>query len=138
MALQTRLHFHPGERILWRRVSLRSLWLFWLLGCATLLLYGLGLFFIVYAAVKWIRVRYLVTTQRVIRAEEHYAFLLRMEHSDLSLPDVTGLEVSRGYAGALLGYTDVTVHGDGTAVTMSGLRDPEELRVTLQPYLASY
>jgi len=136
MALYTRLHFNEGERIIWQqRISLRSLWPFWLLGAATIWLYGLGLLFIVYAAVKWIRVRYLVTSQRVIRNEEHYAFLLRVETRDIALPDVTGLKVSRGYAGELLGYTDVTVQGDSNAVTMTGLRDIDELREALRPYL---
>lgn len=136
MALHTRLHLKKGEHIVWqRRMALRSLWPFWLLGLATVWLYGVGMLFWLYAAVKWIRIRYLVTTQRVIRVEEHYAFLLRVEHSDLSLPDVTGMEVSRGRMGGLLGYTDVTVHGDGNAITMTGLASPSELRETLQPYL---
>ncbi len=136
MALYTRLHLNKKERVTWqRRMSPLALWPFWLLGAATIWLYGLGLLFIVYAAVKWIRVRYLVTNQRVIRMEEHYAFLLRVETRDIALPDVTGLEVSQGRPGRLLGYADVTVRGDSNAVTMSGLRDIDELREALRPYL---
>lgn len=136
MALHTRLHLNRGEHVVWRRrMTLRSLWLFWLLGLATLPLYGIGLLFVIYAAVKWVRIRYLVTDRRVIRAVDHYAFLLRVETSEVRLGDVEALEVSRTTMGRLLGYMDVTIRGSGTTLSMTGLRDAGEIREILQPYL---
>jgi membrane protein YdbS with pleckstrin-like domain len=135
MPLHTHLHL-KDEHVLWRRrMSPLALWPFWLLGLATIWLYGLGLLFWLYAAVKWVRVRYLVTSRRVISAEDHYAFLLRVETCEIPLAEVTDIAVSRGWVGDLLGYADVTIHGDGRAVTLSGLRHPDELRETLRPYL---
>ncbi len=135
MPLHTRLHL-KDEHVVWRqRMSPLALWPFWLLGLATLWLYGLGLLFWLYATVKWVRVHYLVTSRRVIKVEEHYAFLLRVETCDMLLGDITGMNISRGWMGDLLGYADVAIHGDGRAVTLSGLADLDGLRETLRPYL---
>ncbi|MFO8132978.1 MAG: hypothetical protein R6U10_03445 [Thermoplasmatota archaeon] len=136
MALYTRLHLDSGECVVWQhRMALRSLWPFWLLGLVLLPLYGLGLLFWLYAAVKWIRIRYLVTTRRAVRAEDHYAFLLRVETRDVTLGDIRDMEISRSHMGRLLGYADVTIRGDGNAITISGLRDPCMLHEILRPYL---
>jgi len=107
-------------------MTLRSLWLFWLRGLATIWLY---------AAVKWVRIRYLVTSQRVIKAIDHYAFLLHVETKEIPLADINGIDVSQNMIGRLLGYTDITIHGDSTTLTLPGLRHPDELRETLRPYL---
>ena len=106
MSLHTRLHFNKGERIVWRRrMTLWSLWPFWLLGLATIWLYGIGLLFWLYAVVKWIRIRYLVTSQRVIKAIDHYAFLLHVETKEMPLTNINGIDVSQNMIGRLLGYT---------------------------------
>lgn len=116
-------------------MTLRSLWPFWLLGLATIWLYGIGLLFWLYAVVKWIRIRYLVTSQRVIKAIDHYAFLLHVETREMPLADINGIDVSQSMTGRLLGYADVTIHGDSATVTLPGLRHPGKLREVLHPYL---
>lgn len=116
-------------------MALRSLWPFWLLGAATLWLYGIGLIFIVYAAGKWVRVRYPLTNRRVIKAIDHYAFLLRVETEDVLFPHVTGMAVSRSRIGRRLGYADVTIQAGEASLTMTGLGSIDELRDTLRPYL---
>ena len=62
------LNLQRGEKILWMgKRCLASLWLPFLVGVITLVIYGIGVLFIAYAIVTWLKVDYVVTDKRVAK-----------------------------------------------------------------------
>jgi hypothetical protein len=120
------------ERVLWMgKRRLKSLWLPLLLGAATFPLYGIGTVFILYAIILWLRVTYVITSQRAVKVVEHYA-LLGHKIQEIPLSEIRGVYSVQSGMGNLLDYWNV-VFENHTKLVFRGLREPEDVKKTVGP-----
>ena len=80
------------KKILWKgRNCFRGFLPIILVGVLTSWVYGIGIIFIAYAILKWIRVTYLITDKKIVKIIEHYAFY-RIEKREIRYEEVQDLK----------------------------------------------
>ncbi len=127
MPVYIHLHLNKGEKIRWEgRRIFWSLWPVVLIALLTLWIYGLGLLFLIYAIVKWSRIKYLITNLRAIKVTEHYAFLLRTEIKEILLEELTSISATQSIGGKFFKYWNVILEGQQKMV-WEGIKHPREV-----------
>lgn len=128
------LNLLPEEKILWiGKRSLKSLWLFFVVGFVLLPLYGVGIIFIIYAIVSWLRSDYVLTNERILKVRRRYAFvyLLSYDIEEMKREDLESIYTIQSSMGRVLNYWDVVIE-NSKKIVFKGVREPEVIKKILK------
>ncbi|HHO57282.1 MAG TPA: hypothetical protein ENJ70_01870 [Thermoplasmatales archaeon] len=138
------LNLEEGEKILWMgKRSIRSLWLpfvagiifilmaTFMTGISLLLTSLLGVLFILYGISRWLRVDYVITSERALKITRHYAFiyLLKYDVEEIRRERIRSFySLEKGIPG--IKYWNLIIENGGKIV-FTGLGDTEEVKKIL-------
>lgn len=138
------LNLEEGEKILWMgKRSIRSLWLpfvagiifilmaTFMTGISLLLTSLLGVLFILYGISRWLRVDYVITSERALKITRHYAFiyLLKYDVEEIRRERIRSFySLEKGIPG--IKYWNLIIENEGKIV-FTGLGDTEEVKKIL-------
>jgi len=124
-----------GEVPYWYgKMSWKANWLLILLGALTIWIFGLGIIFILIAALRVYATEYFMTNKRIY---VKYGLVARRV-LEIKIEWVTGTIVSQGFMGRLLNYGDVIISTPGQyagSVVMRGVSDPMHIRTIVENIL---
>ncbi len=128
------LNLQRGEKILWMgKRCLASLWLPFLIGVITLVIYGIGVLFIAYAIVTWLKVDYVVTDKRVAKVTRHYAFvyLISYDLKEIRHEEIKSVYTIQSKMGKSFYFWDLIIE-NGQKIVFKGIKEPEEVKRILK------
>ena len=121
-----------GEEVLWYgKMSWESLWIWFLLGILTILLFGIGILFFIIAIAKRYSSEYTLTNKRVHSRQG----LIARRANDANFDKITDTSLSQGTIGRILNYGDVGINTAGSIgyeVIFRGVSDPKQLLGRIQ------
>jgi len=111
-----------GEQLVHRaRVSWWSQFWLILLGLVTLVAFGLGLIFLIWAAINVRSTEVAITSRRVIAKTG----FIRRHTVEINLDKIEALKVEQGLMGRILNYGTIFMSGAGTSVApLRSIADP--------------
>ncbi|HHJ13831.1 MAG TPA: PH domain-containing protein [Gammaproteobacteria bacterium] len=116
----------PGEKVEYMaKVSIWAMLPQILIGLATLPLFGLGLLFLIWAALQYISTELAITDRKVIAK---FGFIKR-ESIEMLLPKVESIQVQQSVLGRIFNFGSVVVAGAGAPqAPVPGIANPMEFR----------
>ena len=116
-----------NEKILWvGKRHLKSLWLILFIGCVTFLIYGIGIIFILYAMLIWLKVDYIITSFRVMKVTRHYVSVKHKIQGILH-KNIQGIYTVQSNMGKTFNFWDLVIENN-QKIVFKGIKETEDIK----------